>query len=223
MRKRNRTFFFEKIHNHLVDALSDEFFKLIGQILIHRTLANECSRIVGAPPVEVVAAFAPVASFPFTNERHDVSVVFGVLLQTQRHLPAHVWFPVHRPFAGFERRDMERTSHAAGEVGFVVKDARAVDTPRDVGSIAFFGEPTTIGALCVILPMLRLEAFYRFSNGREVLLIDEMRPITATALLQCCRIIVQNPLAAISVDALPIGAEERGVHQPRLIFFRIGK
>jgi hypothetical protein len=73
----------------------------------------------------------------------------------------------------------------------------------------------------VILPVLRLEAFYRFSNGGEILFINEMSAVTTATLLQLRGIVVKNTFASIAVDAFPIRPQERCVHKPCLILVGI--
>ena len=71
---------------------------------VDRLRAAERLGRLGAPPVELGAAVAPVAPLPLAQPRGDVAVVVGGVLEPDRHLPAHVGLPVERALAGLERR-----------------------------------------------------------------------------------------------------------------------
>ena len=82
-----------------------------------------------APPVELLPALAPVAALPLAQPGRHVAVLVRRVLETQRHLPAHVGLPVERPLAGLEGADVQRAPDAAGEARPVEEDARVVDQP----------------------------------------------------------------------------------------------
>ena len=91
------------------------------------SVADERLRRLGAPPVEVLAALAPVAALPLPQPGRQVAVLVGRVLEPDRHLPAHVGLPVERPLAGLEGADVQGAAGAAGEAGPVEEDARVVD------------------------------------------------------------------------------------------------
>ena len=91
------------------------------------SVADERLGRLGAPPVELGAALAPVAPLPLPQPRREVAVLVGRVLEADRHLPAHVRLPVERPLAGLEGADVQGAAGAAGEAGPVEEDAGVVD------------------------------------------------------------------------------------------------
>ena len=122
-------------HHLVVRGLADHLDDLLAQVLIRGNPTDERVVALGAPPVEVVAALAPVAALPLAQRRRDVPVVVGVMLEAQRQLPADVGLPVDVPLAGLDRSDVQSTTGAAGKVGLVVEDAGALDDPSLRGSV----------------------------------------------------------------------------------------
>lgn len=64
----------------LIVGMVNDACDLVFEILVHGVFADECSRIVSAPPMKLDATLAPVAPFPFAQVRNNVSIVFCVLI-----------------------------------------------------------------------------------------------------------------------------------------------
>ena len=68
----------ELLDQQLVDRRADELDDLVARGHVHRLGADERLGRLGAPPVELGAALAPVAALPLAQRRRDVAVVVGV-------------------------------------------------------------------------------------------------------------------------------------------------
>jgi hypothetical protein len=112
---------------------------------------------------------------------------------------------------------VERTPHATFEIGLVVEDARAIDSSRLVASVALLHQPIAVAALIEVLPVVWLQAGYELSDVCEILLVEEMRTVAATTLLEACCIVVEHPFTTFAVDALVIRTHECFIEHPRLI------
>src|SRR5262249_38896459 len=120
---------------HVVDRLAHDPDDLVAQGEVDRSLADEGIGALGAPPVELEAALAPVAPLPLPQRAGRVAVLAGVLVEPQRELPAHVGLPVHGPLAGFEGGAVQRTPGAPREAGTVEEDAGVVDEARRASAV----------------------------------------------------------------------------------------
>src|SRR6185437_15299232 len=67
----------------------------------------------------------------------------------------------------------------------------------------------------VVLPFLRRQGRGGLLDPPRVLLVDEMRPVTAATLDQLGSGTRQDALATIPEDAGPVARQERGVEDPR--------
>ena len=118
---------------------------------------------------------------------------------------------------------MERATHTAFEPRFVVEDTCAVHAGGHIGAITLLAEPLAVFSLCMMLPVSRLQALDALLDRCQVLLVDEMSSVTATALLQFGGIVIEHTLATATVDALIVGTEERGIDHPGLILVGIAE
>ena len=111
--------------------LADHLDELVAHGLVHRFLGHEGLGRVGAPPVELLAALAPVAALPLADGRGDVPVDVGLVDPAQGQLPADLGLPVEGPLVPAQRRLVQRAAGAGGEPGTVEEDAGPVDDAGD--------------------------------------------------------------------------------------------
>ena len=69
-------------HELVVDALAHHGDEFLGHRVGDAILSDEGRRVLGAPPVEVVAARPPVISVPLRDAGDDVAVVFDFVVTT---------------------------------------------------------------------------------------------------------------------------------------------
>ena len=155
-----------------------------------------------------------------------MTVLVGGVLEPERHLPADVRLPVERPLAGRERPDVQRTPDAAGEPGAVEEDAGVVDEPAH-GHVAAVrprrtpGRGTLLAGLRVELHLVGPQADERLHHVGDVVVVDEVGSVAAAPLLELGRRSVEDPLAALTVDAAIVRTQERGVEHPRALLVGI--
>src|SRR5207253_11304760 len=83
-----------------------------------------------APPVELLAARAPVAALPLGHGGDDVTVVTRLLVPAQGELPAHVGLQLEVGDAPFDGSAVQGAAWSAWKAGAVEEDARALDEAR---------------------------------------------------------------------------------------------
>jgi hypothetical protein len=71
--------------------------------------------------------------------------------------------------------------------------------------------------------MFWLEALHGFADRSEIFLIEKMRAVTATTLLQFGCIVIQHTLTALAVNAHVVGTHVCRINHPSLIGVAIGK
>ncbi len=138
--------------DHALVGIADHLDDLVGAASCRRRAADEGHGVLGAPPVELVAALAPVATLPFA-ERIGALAVSSTLSRggagaaSTRRASSR---------AGVRRRRARRCagrSRATGEVGPVEEDAGVVDESGDHGVtitlVSMVGRSTLFdGLLC---------------------------------------------------------------------------
>src|SRR5437764_7409323 len=92
-------------------------------------MADEGVGRLGAPPVELGPAVAPVLPVPLDDPRGHVPVAVVGVLTAQGELPAHVGLELERALTALERGPVQRTPGAAREPGAVEEDAGPVHHP----------------------------------------------------------------------------------------------
>lgn len=122
---------FELNNEPLVEILADEKHQLVSTRLVDGLFVGVGGWLLDAPPMELFAARAPVTTLPCTNKHRVLLVVVGVYVETNRHLPADIWFEVDGPLAAFERQAMQRTPRPSVETTAVQEDASAVNLAGD--------------------------------------------------------------------------------------------
>ena len=127
----------------VVGLLAHHLHDLVAQRLVHGCAVDEGVVGLGAPPVELGAALAPVAPLPLPQRGGDVAVgILGVVLEPQRELPAHLGLPVERALAGLEGGGVQGAADAALEPGPVQEDAGTVDEAGlDLAGLVDLGGP----------------------------------------------------------------------------------
>ena len=85
-----------------------------------------------------------------------------------------------------------------------MKNTCVIDTASGVRTITVLNQPTIVGTLGMLLPMFWLETLYRLLDRGKIFLVDEVSTIAATALLQLGRIVIQDALAARTINTRPI-------------------
>src|SRR5262249_32274277 len=183
-----------------------------------RLVPDKGVRALGAPPVELEPAVAPVAAFPLPQGGRHVAVFAGVLVEAERELPAHVGLPVHEPLAGLERGPVQRAAGAAGETRAVEEDAGVVDEAGDARAVLLHPMEAAAASLAPVLPLLVGEPRRRRRHGGEILVVDEVGAVAAAALLELGGRPGEHALTSAAVDARPRRQEERDIEDPRPFF-----
>src|SRR5581483_10428802 len=97
--------------------------QLDTQAAIDRFASGERVGLIGAPPREVVAAFAPAFARELGERRDDGAVLLLLVDAPQRQLPAHLGLDVTVMAAGAHRVNVQRATRAGGEARSVQEDA----------------------------------------------------------------------------------------------------
>src|SRR5688572_33099718 len=92
-----------------LDVARDEFVgirahhldNLVLERLVDRLTILEGKWVVGAPPMELLAPFAPVGTLPLAQRIGRWPFFVAAALEAQWQLPADPGLPVHRALAGF--------------------------------------------------------------------------------------------------------------------------
>ena len=163
--------------------------------------------------MEVVPAVTPVASLPFPDRGDDITAVFSVVLVTHGDLPADIGLPVHVPFPGLHRGDVECATGAALEARGVVEDAGTVDH-ASLHVLTLADLPFSVGTLVEVLPVAPLQPLHVLGHRLQVVLVEEVGTVRAATLHQLGSRVVMDALATLPVDALVVGAEERCIDHP---------
>ena len=101
-------------------------------LLVDRPVADEGVGGVGAPPVEVEAALAPVAALPLPQDVGDVLVVVDLARSRRRGSCQQTsGFQSMKRSSRATRRLVQGAAGAAGEAGAVEEDAGVVDEAGD--------------------------------------------------------------------------------------------
>ena len=123
----------ELADEEVVHGRPDQLDDLVLQVLVDGTAAAEGIRRLGAPPVELVAALAPVAPLPLPQRSSSrdrgrrCAPRGGAGAASRRPASSRAAAP------GLQRGDVQRAPHAALEPGAVEEDAGAVDHPGRCG------------------------------------------------------------------------------------------
>jgi hypothetical protein len=121
--------------------------------------------------MKVVAAFAPVASLPFTQDVGFVFVVVDVEVETNGHLPADFWLPIDEVLASGLSCRMERAASSTGKTGAVEEDASAFMAASDPISMVFMDGPSEACCYLFELPFVIAKAREDFSDTLSVLFV----------------------------------------------------
>ena len=113
----------------LVDLLAGHRLELGPHGPVDRLVSAEGRRVLGAPPVELGPALAPVAPVPLADDRGDPTVGRRLVLAAQRELPADLGLELDVADAPGLGLDVQGAARAGGEAGAVEEDAGAVDQP----------------------------------------------------------------------------------------------
>ena len=133
-------------------------------------------------------------------------LIVGFVLQSHRHLPTDVGFPVEGSLAGIDRGNMKCASDPTLKAGSVQKDACVVDESGNgdwLAVVAGFagGEKTFAHRFVVELHVFWPDSNKCRDNGLHVVIIDEVGAVTAAALHHLGRIGIEYSLAPLAVDA----------------------
>src|SRR4051812_14267555 len=170
-------------HQHPVRLLTTQLDQLVLQGLEHRSGADERVVRLGAPPMELLAALAPVATLPLAHGRRDMAVLVGLVDPSQWQLPAHLWLPVQWPLVASQRRLMERATGAGVEARPVQEDAGPVDETRhDVAVLVDLDRTASLVRLLLELPLVDRELLCHLLHVATVLAAREVRAVRAAAL-----------------------------------------
>jgi hypothetical protein len=121
--------------------------------------------------VEVVAAFAPVSSFPFTQNVRLVFVVVNVEVETYWNLPADFGFPINEVFASRLSGCMERAAGPARKSGSVEENASTFMTACDPISVIFMDRSSEACRHLFELPFVITKTREDFSDSLAVLFV----------------------------------------------------
>ena len=165
----------------VVHLLTNHGDKFLGHGVNDAVLANEGERVLGTPPMKLLAAAAPVASVPLGDAGRDVAVIFDDVVATKWQLPTDFGFEWYVAFAIVDGHDVQCTARTAVEVRAIEKDARVFyQSGHDV---AIFLDPR--GALATLrteLPLVVGESRRCLLDALAVLGVGEMRAVTTTPL-----------------------------------------
>ena len=203
------------VNQLLVLALANKLHDLVTKCSPDRKLLGERQWIVGAPPGELSAAFAPVAALPLAEHVGGVIVVVGPLVEAQRQLPAHLWLPIERTFVTSDRRLMKRATGALSEAGPIQEDAGIVD---DLGGpfavFVLVDWAAHLGGSVSQLPLVGSELLDAGHRGLAVVIIEEVGAIGAAAVFVLGGHLRKHALAAPSVDAAVLARQKCDVELP---------
>ncbi len=117
----------DDVDESLIGLLADQLDNLLAGRLPDRSVLAERQRIVSAPPREFQSTLAPIAALPLAKNEGGVTVVVGVLVEPDRHLPTHIGLPVEWPLTTPNGRLVQRTSGPVLEAGPVEKNTGIVN------------------------------------------------------------------------------------------------
>jgi hypothetical protein len=149
-----------------------------------------------------------------------VSVIFDLVVSSQRELPADLGFQGNVTLLVVDGHDVECTARSAMKVGTIKEDARVLDQSRDDLAVLLHAR-RTLAPLGLELPLVGGEAFGRLFHAALVLFVREVRPVTATALDQLGGGLGQYALAPGPEDALPVALQKGDVEHPRSLAFGV--
>ena len=196
-----------------VDLLAGHGLQLGAHAHVDRLVADERVGVLGAPPVELLAALAPVAPVPLADHRGDPAVGRRLVLAAEGQLPAHLGLQLDvAPPLGLGR-PVEGAAGPGREPGPVEEDAGAVDQPGPEVAVGQLLDHALL-PLLVELPEVGGELGGRPLDVPGVLLAGEVGAVGAASLDQLGGGPGQHPLAALAEDARPGAGEEGHVEQP---------
>lgn len=106
-----------------------------------------------------------------------MSVFFCVFFETDRHLPAHIGFPIHVSFTGFHSGDMQCTARSASKSGLIVEYARTIHNSCFLAAVFRYDVPALLVCDFLVLPVVVLQKFARLFDHGEILLVKKVRTI----------------------------------------------
>lgn len=184
--------------------------------------ATEGGGVLRAPPVEVVAAFTPVAAVPLADDRGHSSVRFGLILPTERQLPADLRFEFDVAHPSTSGLEVQCAPGTGGKSRSVEKDAGIVDEPGPrVAAVEFTHD--AVLAFSVELPHLRRELTGHCFGTTGIVVISEVGTVGAAPLHEFRGGFRQHPLASRAEDAVPPTGQERHVEEPGAFLLGIVK
>ena len=199
----------------LVGGLAHHLDDLVPQREVHRTLTHEGEGVLGAPPVELLASVAPVATLPLAQCGRDVAMLVDMVDEAQWELPADLRLPVEGPSAACECRLVEGAPRPGGVARPVEHDACVVGLTGD-GVTLLIRLDRAAGRLRLVveLPFVGAEFGDARLDTRPVGVTGEVGPIRAAALLFVGGGPGEDAGAPAPEDAVPVAGEEGQVEQP---------
>ncbi len=157
-----------------------------------------------------------------------MTLVVGGVLESDRYLPADVGLPVEGALAGPDGRDVERASRAGWEARPVQEDACIVHQARGghrcavVGVLAR-GEESLLDRLGVELHHLGIETGEGSDHVLDIVVVDEVGPVTAASLGHLGRVVVEDALAPLAIDAAMVRSHVGRVDHPGAVLGRVAE
>ena len=149
-----------------------------------------------------------------------MAVVVGVLVETDRNLPAHVRLPVERSLTASYGRLVQGTPGAVLKTGSVQEDARIIDGLCDPFPVVVLeNRPTHLCGAFREFPLTGFEPIDLRSDRLPILLVDEMGAVGATPVLVLRGQLREDSRAALAVDAAIVRGEKGQVELPRVTVF----
>ena len=176
-------------------------------------MPDEGRRVLGAPPVELLAALAPVPPVPLPHHRGHPPVGRRLVLAAERELPAHLRLELDVAASLGLGRLVQGAARAGREPGPVEEDAGAVDQPGAEIAVGQLLHHALL-SLLVELPEVGGEFGGGPLDGPGVLLAGEVGPVGAAALHQLGRRPGEDALAPLAEDARPGAGQEGHVEEP---------
>src|SRR5947209_1351578 len=211
----------EIARQHVVGLLAGEGYELVAQGLVDRLAFGEGLGRLGAPPGELVAACAPVASVPLADRGRDMAAAVDLLVAPQRKLPAHVGLQLEVRYVPLDGGPVQGAAGAAREPGAVQEDAPTVDeTSLHLALLADLDDAPLL-ALLLELPLLVGQGLGGPLDAPAVGGVDEVGPVGTAALHELGSGFGEYALAPAAEDAAPVAEHERDVEDPRSFLFGV--
>ena len=150
----------------------------------------------------------PVAALPLPQDEGGVAVVVGVLVETDRNLPADVWLPVERTLTVSHGRLVQGTPGAVLETGTVQEDARIIDGLRDPFAVAVLEDRPPISGRAPQVPTHRARADRSALGSTVGPPCRRNGAIGATPVLVLRGQLREDSRAALAVDAAIVRGEK---------------